>query len=163
MRRLKLSPRSLDPRAIARRVLSVDDSPHAVALGAAVGMFVACTPTFGIRIAIVALFAIATRRMFYFNRPAAILTTCLSNPVTTVPLYYFDYWVGSRFVAGCATRDDFARVLNYEGFAEWWQAVQWLFVEVGTPLIAGSLVVASAMAAATYPAARWLIARTQPA
>jgi uncharacterized protein (DUF2062 family) len=138
--------RTLDPRAILRRILSTDDSPHAIALGAAVGMFVACTPTLGIRMAIV-----------------AILTTYLSNPVTAAPLYYFDYWIGSRFVSGSASREDFARVLDFDGFAEWWQAVHWLVIEVGTPLVVGSLIVAIAASLVTYPTTRWLIARTRSA
>ncbi len=155
--------RNLDPRAIVRRILSVNDTPHAIALGAAVGMFVACTPTLGIRMAIVALFAVATRRWLYFNCPAALLTTCLSNPITTVPLYYFDYWVGSRLIEGRVTREDFARALDYQNLAEWWQAAQWLVEEVGTPLLLGSLIVASLMSVATYPAMRWLVARVNPA
>lgn len=149
--------RNLDPRALVRRILAIDDTPHSIALGTAIGMFVACTPTFGVRIAIVALIALATRRWLYFNRSVAVLTTCLSNPVTTVPLYYFDYWVGTRFVAGAASRDDFARVLDYDGLAEWWSALHWLLVDVGTPLLVGSIVVASAAAALTYPTMRWLM------
>ncbi|MGE3313913.1 MAG: DUF2062 domain-containing protein [Planctomycetaceae bacterium] len=153
--------RNLDPRALVRRILAVDDTPHAIALGVAVGMFVACTPTLGIRMAIVAVFAVATWRWFYFNRSAALLTTCLSNPVTTVPLYYFNYWIGSRFIDGRVSREDFARALDYQSLAEWWQAAEWLLIEVGTPLLLGSLLVASVMSVATYPAMRWLAARVQ--
>lgn len=155
--------RNLDPRGIVRRILAVDDTPHAIALGVAIGMFVACTPTLGLRMGIVALFAVATRRWLYFNRPAALLTTCLSNPITTVPLYYFDYWVGSRLVDGGVSREVFARALDYQNLAEWWQAAQWLVVEVGTPMLVGSLIVASVMSVVTYPAMRWLVARVHPA
>jgi uncharacterized protein (DUF2062 family) len=145
------------PRALLRRVLSLDDSPHAVALGTTVGVFLACTPTFGVRMLLVLLLALLTRRWIDFNRPAAMLATCLSNPVTTVPLYYFDYRVGTLFIEGTATRGDFARVLEYHGFHEWWAAARWLFVDVGTPLVVGSLLVAAIAAALTYPSMRWLL------
>lgn len=145
------------PRTLLRRILSLNDTPHSVALGATIGVFLACTPTFGIRVLLVVLIALVTRRWFYFNRAAAMLATCLSNPVTTVPVYYFDYWVGTLFVRGEATRKDFARVLHYEGFQEWWGAAQWLFVDVGAPLVLGSLLVAICAAVVTYPAMRWLL------
>lgn len=145
------------PRTLFRRILSLDDTPHAIALGTTIGVFLACTPTFGIRVILVLLVALATRRWFYFNRPAALIATCLSNPVTTVPLYYFDYRIGTLFLEGQATRDDFARVLNTQGLHEWWAAAGWLFVDVGTPLVVGSLLVASIAATLTYPAMRWLL------
>ena len=145
------------PRALFRRILSLDDTPHAVALGTAIGVFLACTPTFGIRVVLVLLVALATRRWLYFNRPAALIATCLSNPVTTVPVYYFDYQVGTLFVEGQTTRGDFTRVLEYQGFHEWWAAAGWLFVDVGTPLLLGSLMVATIAAAVTYPTMRRLL------
>ena len=144
-------------RALLRRILSLGDTPHAVALGTTIGVFLACTPTFGIRVLLVLLIALATRRWFYFNRPAALMATCLSNPVTTVPLYYFNYRLGTLFIEGQATRGDFARVLEYQGFHEWWNAAAWLFVDVGTPLLLGSLMIATIAAALTYPTVRWLL------
>jgi len=151
------------PRTLARRILALDDTPHAVALGMTIGVFLACTPTFGIRIGLVLAIALVTRRWFYFNRPAAILGTCLSNPVTTIPVYYFDYRIGTLFVEGRFTRDDFSTMLNCQGLQEWCDAAAWLFTDVGTPLLVGSLVVATFAAFAAYPATRWLLSSVQAA
>ena len=40
---------------------------------------------------------------------------------------------------------------------EWWEKITWLFVEVGAPLILGSLVVATVLGIATYPVMRGLL------
>jgi uncharacterized protein (DUF2062 family) len=146
------------PRTLLRHILMLDDTPHSIALGTTVGMFIGMTPTVGIQMLLVMLFALATRRLFEFNRVAALITVYISNPVTLVPIYYFDYQVGTLFFEDPGfSREDFARILEYEGLAQWWAMIVELFVEIGLPMIAGSLVVGSVCAAITYPLMRWIL------
>lgn len=145
------------PRVILRRVLALDDTPHAVALGAAVGMLFGMTPTVGLQTIEVILFAVVTRRLFYFNRAAALALIYVSNPLTIAPIYYTLYWVGSCFVPGEATLHQFQQILAFEGFAGWWHALQELGAVVGLPLAVGTAFVAPVGAIVTYPLTRFLL------
>jgi len=144
------------PRTILRTILTLDDTPHSVALGTAIGIFIGMTPTVGIQMILVMVFAYLTRPFFSFNRVAALITVYLSNPLTVVPIYWFDYKVGTLFIAGNATRDEFAQILHYHGLIGWWNSLCALFVDVGAPLIVGSLVVATVCGGVTYPLMRYL-------
>ncbi len=120
-------------------------------------MLFGLTPTVGLQTVEVILFALVTRRLFYFNRAAALTVIYISNPLTVAPIYYGLYWVGTCFVAGQATLQQFQQILTSEGFAGWWQAMTDLVTDVGMPLIVGTLVVAPAAAVATYPLTRCLL------
>ena len=145
------------PRMLLRQILALDDTDHSKAMGVAVGMFVGMTPTVGIQMLIVLLVAALTSRLFYFNRVAALLTVYISNPLTMLPIYWFNYEIGTWFVAGEASREEFSRILEYNGFAEWWQTILGLFVSIGMPLIIGSLLVATVCGVVSYPIMRWLL------
>ncbi len=150
------------PRTLLLQILALNDTDHSKALGVTVGMFIGMTPTVGIQMILVMLTAVLTSRLFYFNRASALLTVYISNPLTMLPIYWLDYQVGTWFVPGNVTRDAFAKILEYHGFAEWWQTILGLFVTIGTPLILGSLVVATACSVVTYPLMRWLLSHLPP-
>ena len=145
------------PRTLMRQILALDDTDHSKALGVAIGMFVGMTPTVGIQMIIVLVIAVLTSRLFQFNRVAALLTVYISNPLTMLPIYWLDYKVGTWFIDGSATREQFAKILQYDSFAAWWQTILGLFVTIGAPLIVGSLVVATFCGVLTYPIMRWLL------
>ncbi|MEZ6062762.1 MAG: DUF2062 domain-containing protein [Planctomycetaceae bacterium] len=140
------------PRTVLRSVLSLDDTSHAIALGAAIGMLVGMTPTVGLQTVVVMAIALSTYRLFYFNRAAALLMIYVSNPLTMVPIYYGLYWVGTRFLPGTATVEQFRDILTFEGFAGWWTAIRELAFHVGRPLCLGTLIVAPLGGLVTYPA-----------
>jgi len=139
------------PRMLLRSILMLDDSAHSIALGTAIGMFIALTPTVGIQMLIVVCVAFLTRPFFKFNQVASLITVYISNPLTIVPIYWFDYKIGTYYVGGSMTQKDFARILEFEGFSGWWETVKQLLLEVGSPLIIGSLIVATFFALMTYP------------
>lgn len=147
------------PRKLLRTILMLDDTPHSIALGTSIGMFIGMTPTVGIQMILVLITAFLTRPCLRFNQVAAIVTVYISNPLTSVPIYWFNYKVGTLFIEGDLPPDAFSQILKYKGFNQWWDAVVTLFVEIGAPLIVGSLVVASICGVLTYPAMRWLLKR----
>ena len=149
------------PRALLRRIVGLDDTPHNIALGTAIGMFIGLTPTVGVQMLTVIAFAWLVRRMLTFNRMAAILTVYVTNPVTTVPIYWFNYKVGTYFVEGHITREAFVAIFEYQNFAGWWDSVSTLFLTIGAPLIVGSLIVATIASIPTYPFIYWLVQRVR--
>ncbi len=80
---------------IVHRILHADDTPHRLALGIAVGFFIAWTPTIGFQMALVVLAA----SLLKANRLAGIPIVWISNPFTLLPIYYPNYRVG-RFLLG---------------------------------------------------------------
>ncbi len=143
---------SASPRKLLRSVLALDDSPHAIALGVAIGMFFGMTPTVGIQTLFILAFLAITRRFFYFNTAAAMAATYVSNPITMVPLYYFWYRLGALFVGGQATMEQVESVLEFDGLAGWWESVCTIGAEVGIPILVGAAITAPICAALSYPA-----------
>lgn len=70
------------PRMLLRSILMLDDSAHSIALGTAIGMFIALTPTVGIQMLMVLCVAFLTRPFFKFNQVASLITVYVSNPLT---------------------------------------------------------------------------------
>ncbi|WP_144982853.1 DUF2062 domain-containing protein [Gimesia aquarii] len=139
------------PRRLLRSILMLDDTAHSIALGTAIGMFIALTPTVGIQMLMVICFAFVTRPLFRFNQIASLITVYISNPLTMIPIYWFDYKVGTYYVGGSMNQKEFAKIFEFEGFSGWWETVKQLILEVGSPLIIGSLIVATFCALVTYP------------
>lgn len=144
------------PRALLRAILSLNDTPHSIAKGTAIGMFLGLTPTVGIQMMLVMLVSFFIR----FNRKAALITVYISNPFTMIPMYWANYKVGTLFFDETVSHEDFERLLTYHGFSEWMNAIHAVFIEVGLPLLFGSLIVATTGGLITYPFIRWLLRAT---
>ncbi|MCF8070226.1 MAG: DUF2062 domain-containing protein [Desulfobacterales bacterium] len=67
-----------------KKVKKLQGDPHYVAMGMAVGVFVAITPTIPLHTVI----AIALAIVLKCSKPAAALGVWFSNPLTIPPLYY---------------------------------------------------------------------------
>ncbi len=158
----KKSKRRLTPREFLRTILMLDDTPHSIALGTAIGMFIGMTPTVGIQMGLVLIFAFLVRPLFSFNKVAAVLTVYISNPFTVAPIYWGCYKLGTVFVEGNVTYEDFAAIVEYHNFREWWDTATSLIVDVGTPLLVGSLIVAVVTSVPTYPIMLWLVQHLRP-
>ena len=59
----------------------------------AIGLFIACSPL-PLHIGIAAIAALVLR----INLPVAMATVFVNNPVTMVPLYFLEYWLGSKLM-----------------------------------------------------------------
>ncbi len=68
-----------------------EGSPTQRALGFGVGIFSGCFPFFGLQ----TLMGVLLARIFKGNSLLAAVGTWISNPFTYVPLYYFNYRIGS--------------------------------------------------------------------
>ena len=147
----------VSPRAIFRQILQLEDTNHSIAMGAAVGMFVGLTPTVGVQMIIVMIIAMLTGWFFRFNRVAALIATYISNPVTMLPIYWGCYKVGTLFLPATVDQQQFAEILHYESFSQWCQTMLNLLIEVGWPLILGSLIIAPIGAVITYPCVHYLL------
>jgi uncharacterized protein len=145
---------TLNPQTWLRALLQLDDTDHSIALGTAVGMTIGLTPTVGIQMIIVMIVSLLTRKLFRFNIMAALIAVYISNPLTMIPLYWMLYLVGTHFVAGDVTHQQFAAIFTYKGFAEWWVTIQELVFVIGKPLLIGTAIVATIGGLATYPLMR---------
>ncbi len=79
-------------------VKKLNGDPHYVAVGMAIGVFVAISPTIPFH----TILAIALAIIFKASKPAAIIGVWVSNPVTVVFLYFACYKVGFLFFENSA-------------------------------------------------------------
>lgn len=141
-------------RRAADWLLRYRGTPHQVALGFAVGIFVALTPTVGIQMALGAFIAHLLRA----NRALPVALAWISNPLTMGPLYYFNYRVGLILLPGDESAGrvfiDSISGASLADPATWWEAIQLMASElwgVAGVLWLGSLIVATIGAVIAYP------------
>ena len=82
-------------RLVVHHILHIDDTPHRLSLGVALGVFLAWTPTIGLQMLLVVMLAPALRA----NVVVGIPVVWISNPVTMGPIYLWNYWVGQKFLS----------------------------------------------------------------
>ncbi len=143
------------------RVLHVDDTPHRIALGLAIGIFITWTPTMGLQMILTVMLASLMRA----NKFVGVPFVWISNPVTAVPLYGFNYLVGTWVLpGGNYSVSEFTESLSKAVFigggwmdkiGAWWQATYDFFL----PLWVGSIVVALILAVPTYVVTRWAVVK----
>ena len=87
------SKRDITYKKILSLFRNQNGSPLFNAKGLAIGVFSGCFPFFGFQTLIGVFFA----KLFKGNIVLAVIGTWISNPFTYIPLYYFNYKVGSIF------------------------------------------------------------------
>ncbi len=135
-------------------------TPHTIALGFAVGLFVALTPTVGFQMALGALFA----HIVGGNRLIAAALAWITNPLTLVPIYYFNYQVGLLFIDADVERGKaFIHALSEISLFRPGTLIETIrltaveFAGIAWVLWAGSLVVATIVALVSYPIIKRLV------
>lgn len=142
-------------RPIAHRILLPElwrfhrrSVPRGVALGIVVGVLVPIAQTI-----FAALFALPARA----NVPVAALTTFITNPLTTPPIWLAAYWIGVRLLRIDAVEAGGAMV---HPEAMGW--LQWIVERVGPATAVGLVAISAVGAAVGYVVAafvwRWWIA-----
>ncbi len=154
-------------RYLARRLLRAlgraTGTAHQIAMGVAIGFFVGWLPIVGIQMVV----AVVVCQVFRANKIVPIFPIWLTNPVTIVPIYSFNYWVGWLIVGG-PPLSDLATVLRrmiaapeateeMGRFAAWWDGVKHSFSELlamgwdmQLPLWLGCVIVGLALAIPSY-------------
>jgi uncharacterized protein (DUF2062 family) len=136
-------------------------TPHQIALGAAIGIFVAWTPTIGLQMAIAVPICLLLRA----NPVAAIPPIWITNPVTAVPIYSFNYWIGSILIGGppvteFVTESQAVLRLLREGEAlQGFHALLSIAGELFWPLLLGCVVIGALLAVPTYLGSYFLVMR----
>lgn len=150
---------------VYKHVLHADDSPHRIALGAALAMLVAFSPTVGFQMVI----AVALATLLRANKAVCIPIVWISNPVTIVPIYGTCWEIGRLLVISptAALEPNFAEKLanltmhtNQSIWSrlfetEFWSRLLGIMFEFGLELWVGCLAVGAVAAFLTYFAMRW--------
>ena len=150
-------------RRMLRALGKATGTAHQIALGVAIGFFVAWLPIVGIQMVV----SVIICGIFRANKVVPIFPVWITNPVTMVPIYSFNYWVGWIFVGGPPLAD-LAAVLKtmisapaptpeMGRFAAWWSGVRHAFHELlamgwdmQIPLWLGCTIVGLALAVPSY-------------
>lgn len=148
-----MRPWALVRSKLVEPILRAQGSPVSIARGAALGMWFTLTPTVGIQMFLVTVVGIPWKA----NVPIAIALVWLSNPLTIVPMYYAFYWVGTLLM-GVTTHSYkelavvFLDLVRRVDEPDWnlLDGLRVLGTEVLTPMIVGSIVMATAVAIPTY-------------
>jgi uncharacterized protein (DUF2062 family) len=133
------------------RLIVLRSSPHRIAAGFALGVFIGLTPTFGLQMLMAGVLA----TMLRVNPIAALVSVHVTNWVTFIPIYAFNYEVGHLIVGG-QMEMDFAQVrgLSAGEAAKVMMAGSMRFLSI---LWLGSVVVGLPSSALSYALMRRLI------
>jgi uncharacterized protein len=137
------------------KILHADDPPHKLALGVAVGVFVALLPMIGIQM----LLSVALAWMVRANKAIGVALVWISNPFTMVPLYYPGYWIGcklmgrdprAQWVELIQSRASFPlnslETVTWESIVTTWDNI----TDFAAPLFLGTFIVATSLGIASY-------------
>jgi len=146
---------------ITHKILHIDDSPHRIAMGIAIGFLIAWTPAIGLHI----LLALALTSMIGANKFVAVTCVWISNIFTAVFIYYPNYLVGwylvNRFSGAPALTHGevvllFKDIFTFDSFitcfyrTDFWTKLLTLLMSIGVELWVGGLVVGSAVSITVY-------------
>lgn len=138
-------------RPIAHRILLPElwrfhrrSVPRGVALGVIVGVMIPVAQT-----VFAAIFALPSRA----NVPVAALTTFITNPLTTPPIWVAAYWVGGYVLRLDAMTKAQPITTHVESESADW--IQWLFSTAAPATAVGLVVISLVGAAVGYLLASW--------
>ena len=93
-----------------------EGTPYQRSLGFGVGIFSGCFPFFGFQ----TLMGVFLAKIFKGNTILAAIGTWISNPFTYLPLYYFNFRVGSLLLDQNQTRVDLSHITKNELWSQGW-------------------------------------------
>jgi uncharacterized protein len=133
-------------RYFYHRFVRMEGSPKAIARGLAAGVFSGWFPWFGVQIIIAVMLAALIRG----NKITAAASTWVSNPLTYVPIYAFNFQVGCWLLNANMSADVFTEITS------WGDAVA-LGQDFVIVLLVGCFVVGLCVAAASYGVGLWFL------
>jgi uncharacterized protein len=155
-------------RYLEYKILHIEDTPHKISLGVALGLFIAWSPLLGVHFLMIIVFSILLRA----NKFAAFASTLVSNVFTYGIIYYPSYFLGKvicDFFPNYTAMDDrqvsallnklFAPKSMLTGFytKEYWSQFWTLLKQIGPELWIGCTILGGAIAVASYIICYYLI------
>lgn len=145
---------------ILHKVLHADDTPHALALGAGIAVFVAFLPLVGIQ----TIVSIGIAALLRANKAICVPIVWITNPATIFPIYYGCLRVG-QFMLPTQNETRAAKLgelveLGRTGSifeAEFWSALARLLWGLGLELWLGCAIVGTVFGVAAYWIVRWVV------
>lgn len=119
------------------KLLRLRDRPEVVAKGFAIGVFAGCFPLLGLQ----SLIGIFVAAIFRASKVAAVAATWISNPLTYVPLFLFNYKIGQFLL-----RTEDAELLDITSLT----AFKELGPTIAITLLTGSFIVGTILSMVTY-------------
>lgn len=116
------------------KVLKSNSSAEDIADGLAIGVFVALQPIVGSQMTV----SLFLTWLFRKNSWVAVLAAWITNPLTFVPIYLFNYWIGLFFYPKGARFEEVRRIFLQQLSLH---TVMDLGKDILMPLIIGSAVV----------------------
>lgn len=152
-------------RIVLHHILHVDDSPERIAFGAAIGMFIAWTPTVGAQMII----AVTLAALLRANKAVTLPLVWITNPITVMPIYLFNYKFGLALLTGSWSPAPEVKA-NLERLTQqtikmnifshsYWRDFSRLVVDISWPLWVGSVTIGVIAGLATYLGTRRMIKR----
>lgn len=77
-------------KRVVKRLARSSGSTRSIALGVSIGLFIGMAPIMGIQMVV----AVSIATMLRVSKLGAVLPVWITNPVTFVPVYGFNYWLG---------------------------------------------------------------------
>ena len=133
-------------RFLRSRIPSLRGKPIVLSRGLAVGVFAGCFPFFGLQSFVGVLLA----TLFRGSKVAAVAGTWISNPLTYLPIYIFNYKVG-KFLLGVESKS--ISQLDFQSISQFKE----LGSTVAITLIFGCFVVGLIAGLITYFASLYLL------
>ena len=155
-------------KKLIRPITRSEGSIRQVSWGVGIGVFFALTPTVGIQMYAVALIWALCRYILntHFNLPVAIAMVWISNPLTMIPLYYLFLVSGYVFLE---TQEKLSFALfekelsSFSQMESAWdsivEATRFLIIDLGWPMVVGSLFFAIPGAFLSYWITAYLLKR----
>ena len=94
----------------------LEGTPAERARGIGVGVLSGCFPFFGLQ----SLIGVCLASLFKGNHLLAVIGTWISNPLTYIPLYWFNYKIGSFFLGTVRELDNFGRLTQRQMWDQGW-------------------------------------------
>lgn len=141
-----------------KKLIRSHSSEKDLALGVAIGFFVGFLPIMGIQMVVAAALAAVWR----VSKLAAILPVWVSNPMTFIPLYGFNYVVGHKLTGLGPGPEAYHKVLHevhlmsqqygfFEGIIKGSKHFASMGMSALACLLIGSAIVGAVVAAVSYP------------
>ena len=142
------------------RILHVDDSPHRLALGVAVGLFVGWTPTIGLQMLISLLLSFVLKA----NKFLSVTLVWVSNIFTFIAIYFPSYLIGKYTLSLFGIDDGLTktqvfemlkRLSSFRVIIDMWSSSFWvdlfeIFFNIGKSLWVGSVIIGLLVAVIGY-------------